>query len=135
MKNYIKETIDLQPGAEVDLKGWVHVYRRMGKMGFIELRDSTGIIQVVCVPDEMSKGADILDDVRPEFVVSIKGVIQERGAKQQREDQLTGKIEILAKELSVISESETPPFEIVNEDRQANDKEYEFASRSNQKFT
>ena len=122
MKNYIKETVDLKPNAEVILKGWVHVYRRMGKLGFIDLRDSTGIIQVVCVPDEMTKGADILDDVRPEFVVSIKGIIQERGKKQQRDDQLTGKIEILAKELEVISEAETPPFEIVNEDRQANEE-------------
>ncbi|MCB9802740.1 aspartate--tRNA ligase [Candidatus Nomurabacteria bacterium] len=122
MKNYIKETVDLKAGAEVILKGWVHVYRRMGKLGFIDLRDSTGIIQVVCVPDEMTQGADILDDVRSEFVVSIKGVIQERGVKQQREDQLTGKIEILAKELEILSESETPPFEIVNEERQANEE-------------
>ena len=122
MKNYIKETIALKSGEEVTLKGWVHVYRRMGKIGFIDLRDSTGIIQVVCVPGEMTVGANILDDVRPEFVLSIKGVIQERGTKQQREDQLTGKIEILAKELVVLSEAETPPFEIVNEERQANEE-------------
>ena len=122
MKNYIKETVNLSIGAEVVLKGWVHVYRRMGKLGFIELRDSTGIVQVVCVPNEMTIGADILDNVRPEFVVSVKGVIQERGEKQKREDQLTGKIEILAKELEIISESATPPFEINNEDRQANEE-------------
>ena len=48
MKNYIKETVNLSVGTEVILKGWVHVYRRMGKLGFIELRDSTGIVQVVC---------------------------------------------------------------------------------------
>lgn len=122
MKNYIKETVNLSIGAEVVLKGWVHVYRRMGKLGFIELRDSTGIVQVVCVPNEMTHGADILDNIRPEFVLSIKGVIQERGEKQQREDQLIGKIEILAKELEIISEAVTPPFEINNEDRQANEE-------------
>ncbi len=122
MKNYIKETVNLSIGTEVVLKGWVHVYRRMGKLGFIELRDSTGIVQVVCVPNEMTIGADILDDIRPEFVLSIKGIIQERGEKQKREDQLTGKIEILAKELEIISEAATPPFEINNEDRQANEE-------------
>ncbi|MBP9802344.1 aspartate--tRNA ligase [Patescibacteria group bacterium] len=122
MKNYIKETVNLSVGTEVILKGWAHVYRRMGKLGFIELRDSTGIVQVVCVPNEMTVGGDILDNIRPEFVLSIKGVIQARGEKQQREDQLTGKIEILAKELEIISESATPPFEINNEDRQANEE-------------
>jgi len=123
MKNFVKETVNKKVGEEVTLKGWVHVFRRMGKIAFIDLRDTTGIVQVVCVPAEMTdESAKILDDVRPEFVVSIKGIIQERGPKQVREDQLTGKIEILAKDLEVLSESETPPFEIVNEDRQANEE-------------
>lgn len=123
MKNFVKETVNKQAGEEVILKGWVHVFRRMGKIAFIDLRDTTGIVQVVCVPAEMTEeSAKILDNIRPEFVVSIKGIVQERGAKQVREDQLTGKIEILAKDLEVLSESATPPFEIVNEDRQANEE-------------
>ncbi len=123
MKTYIKETINLEVNKKVKLKGWVHVFRRMGKIAFIELRDSTGIIQVVCVPAEMTKeSAELLDNIRPEFVISLQGIIQARSEKQIRKDQLTGQIEILAKDLKILSESETPPFEIENEERQANEE-------------
>ena len=123
MKTYIKETVNSEINQEVTLKGWVHVFRRMGKIAFIDLRDSTGIIQAVCVPAEMTpESAALLDNIRPEFVISLKGIIQARSEKQIREDQLTGKIEILAKEIKVLSEAETPPFEIENEDRQANEE-------------
>jgi len=123
MKTYIKESINSEINQEVTLKGWVHVFRRMGKIAFIDLRDSTGIIQAVCVPAEMDKeSAELLDNIRPEFVISLKGIIQARGEKQIREDQLTGKIEILVKKIKVLSEAETPPFEIENEDRQANEE-------------
>ena len=123
MKTYIQETINLKPDQEVELKGWVHVFRRMGKIAFIDLRDSTGIIQAVCIPAEMTlESAKLLDNIRPEFVISLKGIIQKRGEKQIREDQLTGQIEILAKEIKILSEAETPPFEIENEDRQANEE-------------
>ena len=123
MKTYINETINKKPGEKILIAGWVHVFRRMGKIAFIDLRDSTGIIQAVCVPAEMTKeSAELLDTIRPEFVISLKGIIQARGEKQIRKDQLTGKIEILAKEIKILSESETPPFEIENEDRQANEE-------------
>ena len=123
MKTYVKETITKEVNEEVELKGWVHVFRRMGKIAFIDLRDSTGIIQVVCVPAEMTpESAKLLDNIRPEFVISLKGIIQARGAKQIREDQLTGQIEILAKDIKILSEAETPPFEIENEDRQAKEE-------------
>ena len=55
MKTYIKETIKKKIAEEVILKGWVHVFRRMGKIAFIDLRDSTGILQVVCIPAELNK--------------------------------------------------------------------------------
>ena len=123
MKTYIKETIKKKIAEEVILKGWVHVFRRMGKIAFIDLRDSTGIVQVVCVPQEMDKeSSKILNSIRPEYVVEIKGIIQAREEKQKREDQLTGQIEILAKELKVLAKAETPPFEIENEERQAKEE-------------
>ena len=123
MKTYIKETIKKKIAEEVILKGWVHVFRRMGKIAFIDLRDSTGIVQVVCVSQEMDKeSSKILDSIRPEYVVEIKGIIQAREEKQKREDQLTGQIEILAKELKVLAKAETPPFEIENEERQAKEE-------------
>ncbi len=123
MKTYIKETIKKKIAEEVILKGWVHVFRRMGKIAFIDLRDGTGIVQVVCVPQEMDKeSSKILDSIRPEYVVEIKGIIQAREEKQKRENQLTGQIEILAKELKILAKAETPPFEIENEERQAKEE-------------
>ncbi len=95
----------------------------MGKIAFLDVRDRWGIVQVVCVPQELDKAsADLLADIRPEFVVEISGIVQDRGAKQVNKDLLTGKIELLAKKISIINTSETPPFEIENEDRQANEE-------------
>jgi len=123
MKIYIEETIERKIKEYVILKGWVHIFRRMGKIAFINLRDTTGIIQLVCIPDEMDKkSAQILDSIRPEYILEIKGIIQKRENKQKRDDQLTGQIEILVKRLKILSKSETPPFEIENEDRQANEE-------------
>lgn len=96
------------------IKGWVHARRNMGKIVFLDVRDRWGMVQVVCL-----EGAK---DIRPEFVVSIEGTVQKRGEKQINKDLETGSIEILAKNIAVLSEAQTPPFEIVNEDRQANEE-------------
>ncbi|MFC1622661.1 aspartate--tRNA ligase, partial [Patescibacteria group bacterium] len=110
-------------GKEVKLNGWVHVRRNMGKIVFLDLRDRWGIVQVVCVPDELDKeSAEILNDIRPEFVLEIEGVVQERGENQKNKNIPTGTVEVLAKKIKILSESETPPFEIANEDRQANEE-------------
>lgn len=117
------KTIDTvnQIDQTVVIKGWVHARRNMGKIVFLDVRDRWGLVQVVCVPSEL-KNAEILKDIRPEFVVSIEGLVQKRGDKQVNKDLATGTIEILAKEVVVLSEAQTPPFEIVSEDRQANEE-------------
>ncbi len=121
MKTYVIDTID-QVGQQVTLKGWVHVKRDMGKISFIELRDSTGIIQTVLVPAEMDDSFEIVKDIKPESVIALTGVVQERGEKNINPDMSTGKIELLVKQVELISQSATPPFEIENEDRQANEE-------------
>lgn len=108
-------------GESVTLYGWVHGRRNMGKLVFFDLRDSSGRVQVVGVPAELEneESRAALDALRPEFVVSVTGVVQARGAKQINPEQPTGAIELLAKEITILNESKTPPFEIDNEDRQA----------------
>ena len=97
------ETID-KTGKEVLIKGWVNVRRNMGKIAFLDVRDRWGIIQVVCVPQELDKAsADLLADIRPEFVLEITGIVQDRGAKQINKDLVTGKIELLAKKINIIN--------------------------------
>jgi len=110
-------------GETVLVKGWVNVRRNMGKIAFLDLRDRWGILQVVAVPAELDEASqNLLGDIRPEFVLSIEGIVQARGAKQINNDLSTGTVEVLAKKITILSEAETPPFEIDNEDRQANEE-------------
>ncbi|PIR06092.1 MAG: aspartate--tRNA ligase [Candidatus Komeilibacteria bacterium CG11_big_fil_rev_8_21_14_0_20_36_20] len=116
------DTVD-KINKKVVLKGWVHVRRNMGKIVFLDLRDRWGIVQVVCVPQELDKDSEkILKDIRPEFVLSIEGLVQKRGDKQINRDLATGTVEILAKKIQILSVAETPPFEIVNEERKASEE-------------
>ncbi|MFH1457000.1 MAG: aspartate--tRNA ligase [Patescibacteria group bacterium] len=117
-----RETIK-KVGETVKLNGWVHVRRNMGKVVFLDLRDRWGIVQVVCVPAELdNESQNILAEIRPEFVLEIEGIVQARGEKSVNKNLATGIVEVLAKKIVVLSKSETPPFEIENEDRQANEE-------------
>lgn len=112
-----------QVGQEVKLNGWVNTRRNMGQIVFLDLRDRWGLVQVVCVPSELDKESqDVLKDIRPEFVLEINGVVQARGEKQVNKDLATGTVEVLAKKIVVLAKADTPPFEIENEDRQANEE-------------
>ncbi|MEK7139242.1 MAG: aspartate--tRNA ligase, partial [Patescibacteria group bacterium] len=120
MKTYIADAVG-QVGQAVTLMGWVHVKRDMGKISFIDLRDSTGIVQVVLVPGELGDNAEVVKELKPEYVVSITGVIQARNAKSINPDSPTGTIEILAKQVTIINAAAVPPFEINTEEHQANE--------------
>jgi aspartyl-tRNA synthetase len=110
-------------GENVKLNGWVNVRRNMGKIVFLDVRDRWGIVQVVCVPNELDDASkEVLGEVRPEFVLKIEGVVQARGEKQINKESITGTVEILAKKIVILAKAETPPFEIANEDRQANEE-------------
>ena len=123
MKQYIDELNEQLVGKTVQLSGWVQTRRNMGKIIFLDLRDSTGIVQIVCVPQELSETSfEASDTLRPEYVVSLSGIVQKRNQKQINPDLAMGSIEVLAKEVAIISESKTPPFEIDNEERQANEE-------------
>ncbi|OGG91209.1 hypothetical protein A3H03_00130 [Candidatus Kuenenbacteria bacterium RIFCSPLOWO2_12_FULL_42_13] len=110
-------------GETVKLNGWVNARRNMGKIVFLDLRDRWGIVQVVCVPVELDESSQTaLKDIRPEFVLEIEGLVQERGEKQKNLNLPTGTVEVLAKKITVLATAETPPFEVANEDRQANEE-------------
>lgn len=97
-------------GQEALVMGWVHSRRDHGKIVFIDLRDGTGLLQVVFVPG--SKAYEIIQDVRPEWVVSITGFIKKRPDSMINKDLTTGTVEMEAKELQVLNKAKTPPFEI-----------------------
>ncbi len=110
-------------GETVRLNGWVHVRRNMGKIAFLDLRDRWGITQIVCVPQELDDASqETLKEIRGEFVLEIEGTVQARGEKAVNKNLATGTVEVLAKKIIILSKSETPPFEIENEDRQAGEE-------------
>lgn len=112
-----------QIGNEVHLDGWVNARRNMGKIVFLDMRDRTGIVQVVVVPNELDDASkELVDEIRPEYVLGITGVVQERGEKQKNPDMATGNVEILAKSIEILGKCETPPFEIDKDSKPVNEE-------------
>src|SRR3990167_3174557 len=110
-------------GEAVLLMGWVHARRNMGKVAFFDLRDRSGLVQVVVVPDELDEASKgVVDSIRPEYVLEIRGLVQERGAKQVNPDMATGTVEVLAKSVQVLNTAKTPPFEIDKDTRNVNEE-------------
>lgn len=100
-------------GNSVKLQGWVHTRRDMSKVLFLDLRDRSGLVQVVLVPSELpTDQAELMQSIRPEYVVEIEGEVKTRGAKQVNPNLPTGRVEVLAKNLVILNPSKTPPFEL-----------------------
>ena len=108
-------------GEEISLAGWVDVCRDHGKLIFIDLRDMSGKVQVVfdSKNDEAYKTGS---NLRPEWVVSLRGVVKERPANMINKDSALGYLEIEAREVKVISVAETLPFEIDKDTKGVNEE-------------
>ncbi|HGO8660508.1 TPA: aspartate--tRNA ligase [Neisseria meningitidis] len=98
----------------VTVKGWVHRRRDHGGVIFIDLRDREGIVQVVIDPDTPEAFA-AADSARNEYVLSITGRVRNRPEGTTNDKMISGKIEILAKEIEVLNAAATPPFQIDDE--------------------
>ncbi|MCD8150040.1 MAG: aspartate--tRNA ligase [Clostridiales bacterium] len=97
---------------KVTVMGWVQRRRNLGSLIFVDLRDRSGLLQIVF--DETSVGAEGFakaGTLRNEFVIAVEGVVQKRSAAVN-ENLKTGDIEVIAESLRILSESETPPFQI-----------------------
>ena len=109
-------------GQEVKVCGWVHARRDMGKIIFIDLRDKTGLLQVVFVPSDAGGSYELAKTLRGEYVVAITGKVQKRNAKAVNEKIATGTVELLATDLKILNESKTPPFELDQDTRAVNEE-------------
>lgn len=98
-------------GETVTVMGWVQKNRNKGGIVFVDLRDRSGILQIVFEGEEKEALIEKAAKLRSEFVVAIMGKVEARSGAVN-ENLATGKIEIRAEELRVLSESETPPFPI-----------------------
>ncbi len=100
-----------QVGKEVKISGWVHTRRDHGKIIFIDLRDRSGILQVVFTPGD-KEIYEQAQKLRSEFVVNIIGQINARPENMINDKIATGKVEMLATGLEILNEAKTPPFEL-----------------------
>lgn len=109
-RTLISETPDLI-GQVVKLAGWVNTRRDHGKLIFIDLRDRSGVVQMVVIPDKM-EAHQTAKEVRNEYVVEIEGSVKKRPGSQKKEDSATGEVEIEVSNMKIISAvTEELPFD------------------------
>ncbi len=137
MRTLISDIVNKE-GQEVELMGWVAIRRDHGKIMFIDLRDRSGIVQVVFLPkpprrtdvdsNDKEVGAptaasersayDVAATLRSEWVVKITGTVNKRPENMVNPDIATGKVEILASKLEVLNEANTPPIEVTSDGKE-----------------
>ncbi len=111
MKRTLNSETPKNIGGTVRLSGWVNTVRSHGKIIFIDLRDFSGIVQVVFTPKN-GEIYEMAQKLRPEWVISVEGEVKERPQGMINDKVETGKIEVEAKDLKVMSEAKTLPFPI-----------------------
>src|SRR5262249_9201667 len=109
-------------GAEATLLGWVHRIRDLGGVTFIDVRDRHGISQVVVRgPGDRGTRSDVdglmaaAKRLRPEYVVGVSGKVQRRSDDTINPKLATGDVEVLAREIRILNEARTPPFQIAED--------------------
>lgn len=102
-------------GEEVLIQGWVNIRRDHGKLIFLDLRDRTGTIQAVVIPQTSPEAHGASQDLRPEFVVEITGKVNARPEKNINKDIPTGTVEMEVKNVKVLNKAETPPFDVTSD--------------------
>ncbi|MGD8525591.1 MAG: aspartate--tRNA ligase [Thioalkalispiraceae bacterium] len=113
--HYCGEVNEKLIDQEVTVCGWVHRRRDHGGVIFIDLRDREGLLQVVYDPD-IPDVFSTAERVRSEFVLQVKGKVRARPEGTENPEMPTGKVEVLGKELTILNVSETPPFQLDDDD-------------------
>ncbi|MPQ24397.1 aspartate--tRNA ligase [Bacillus paralicheniformis] len=109
---YCGEITEKAIGESIVLKGWVQKRRDLGGLIFIDLRDRTGIVQVVFNPDVSKAALETAESIRSEYVLDITGKVVAREESTVNPNLKTGRIEIQAESVNVLSAAKTPPFAI-----------------------
>ncbi|OFO51714.1 aspartate--tRNA ligase [Nosocomiicoccus sp. HMSC059G07] len=113
-RTLVLETLE-QLNETVILKGWVQRRRDLGGLIFIDLRDASGVVQVVFNQDNQ-EATEIADTLRSEYVIEVTGEVVKRDPSTVNENIKTGELEVVANTLKVLSKAQTPPFQIEDED-------------------
>ncbi len=113
--NYCTDIDESFVGKEVVVAGWANSYRDHGGVIFIDLRDKSGLIQLVCDPADSKEAHEVASNVRDEYVLIAKGKVRKRGEGLANPNLKTGSIEIVVDELTIDNKSEALPFVINDE--------------------
>lgn len=113
--HYCGELNEQTIGQTVTLQGWVQKRRDLGGLIFVDMRDRTGLVQVVFNPDISKEALAIAETLRNEYVVELVGSVVEREENQKNPKLKTGAIEVQAEKVVIINEAKTPPFIIEDE--------------------
>jgi len=118
---YCGEVSERAVGEKVTLKGWVQRRRDLGGLIFIDLRDRTGIVQIVFSPDVSEEALRIAETIRSEYVLDVEGTVVRREAGQVNPNLATGTIEVHVERVAILNEAKTPPFTITDDTDVAED--------------
>ncbi|ANU16967.1 aspartate--tRNA ligase [Planococcus maritimus] len=110
--HYCGEVNETSIGQRVSLKGWVRKRRDLGGLIFVDVRDRSGIVQVVFNPEISETASEIGETLRNEFVVHIDGLVVERAEGQVNAAMKTGKVEVQVDSAEIINAAKNPPFAI-----------------------
>lgn len=108
-------------GQSVTLKGWVQKRRDLGGLIFIDLRDRSGIVQIVFNPELSTEALTLAETVRNEFILQVVGTVVSRGEGTVNNNLETGAIEVSVEKLDIINKAKNPPFAIENKTEVAED--------------
>src|SRR5467141_3278477 len=100
-------------GTDVVLLGWVHRIRDLGGVTFIDIRDRAGVSQVVVRENDALMA--VAKRLRSEYVIGVSGVVQRRSEDTVNPKLATGEVELLAREMRLLNEAKTPPFQLAED--------------------
>lgn len=114
MERTLIKDISSKVGENILLKSWVSVRRDQGKMVFLDLRDASGKVQAVVLPNH-TEALDVAQKVRTEWVLEIEGKVNKRPEKNIKQGVINGDVEIEVTGIKVLAESETPAFDLTTD--------------------
>lgn len=109
---YIKD-LNTKIGEEAVIAGWVNVRRDQGKMVFFDMRDMTGLVQCVTLPN--SEGITVAKEIRPEWVLKVTGKVNRRPEKNIKEGVINGDVELEVLGIEILNKAETPNFDVTTD--------------------
>ncbi|MFD1445374.1 aspartate--tRNA ligase [Oceanobacillus profundus] len=112
---YTEKLTEAMIDQEVLLKGWTQKRRDLGGLIFIDLRDKSGLVQVVFNPDNSQEALEIAERIRSEYVVEVRGTVVKRDESTINPNMKTGNIEVVASSVTILNKAKTPPFAIQDE--------------------